>query len=297
MSDDLEDRIQAAIQNPQNIGEMTDADAVGTVGSESCGDMLRMWVKFKEENGRRVIDKATFQTFGCQTAIAVASVATELIREREQGTGQHLPIIAMTAHAMAGDRDRCIASGMDDYLTKPMTRDGLLRCVGRWLAESKGQQHESPPIVAAPAPEPPHDLAAIATATAPQDGNSIVEPFSAEEFDRDIFDELREIFSAHEMATVVLGPFRRTGKNLLVALRRGLERQDRGEISAVAHSLRGAAGSVGLVALTRIAARLEGLGQDSPLAEAEDGLREAERSFYRGCRILEVAADIKVQQG
>ena len=41
--------------------------------------MLRMWVKFKEENGKRVIDKATFQTFGCETAIAVASLATELI--------------------------------------------------------------------------------------------------------------------------------------------------------------------------------------------------------------------------
>lgn len=80
MSDDLESKIQAAIQNPQNLGEMDGADAVGTVGSESCGDMLRMWVKFKEEDGRKVIDKATFQTFGCQTAIAVASVATELIR-------------------------------------------------------------------------------------------------------------------------------------------------------------------------------------------------------------------------
>lgn len=80
MSDDLESKIQAALQNPQNLGEMADADAVGTVGSESCGDMLRMWVKFKEENGRKTIDKATFQTFGCQTAIAVASVATELIR-------------------------------------------------------------------------------------------------------------------------------------------------------------------------------------------------------------------------
>lgn len=80
MKDDLESKIQAAIQNPQNLGEMSDADAVGTVGSENCGDMLRMWVKFKEENGRKTIDRATFQTFGCQTAIAVASVATELIR-------------------------------------------------------------------------------------------------------------------------------------------------------------------------------------------------------------------------
>lgn len=80
MNDDLESKIQAAIHDPQNLGEMADADAVGTVGSENCGDMLRMWVKFKEENGRKTIDRATFQTFGCQTAIAVASVATELIR-------------------------------------------------------------------------------------------------------------------------------------------------------------------------------------------------------------------------
>lgn len=80
MSDDLESKIQTALQNPQNLGEMPEADAIGTVGSENCGDMLRMWVKFKEENGRKVIDKASFQTFGCQTAIAVASVATELIR-------------------------------------------------------------------------------------------------------------------------------------------------------------------------------------------------------------------------
>jgi nitrogen fixation protein NifU and related proteins len=79
MSDELEKRIEAAVKNPRNLGEMEDADAIGTVGSPDCGDMLRMWVKFKEEDGRKVIDRATFQTFGCQTAIAVASVATELL--------------------------------------------------------------------------------------------------------------------------------------------------------------------------------------------------------------------------
>jgi nitrogen fixation NifU-like protein len=79
MNDDLEKRIEAAVKNPRNLGEMEDADAIGTVGSPDCGDMLRMWVKFKEEDGRKVIDRATFQTFGCQTAIAVASVATEML--------------------------------------------------------------------------------------------------------------------------------------------------------------------------------------------------------------------------
>ena len=77
--ENLEARIEAAVKNPRNLGEMEDADAVGTVGSPECGDMLRMWIKFKEEDGRKIIDRASFQSFGCQTAIAVASVATELL--------------------------------------------------------------------------------------------------------------------------------------------------------------------------------------------------------------------------
>src|ERR1041384_4963442 len=80
MNDDFQQKIADAIANPKNMGEMDAADAVGTVGSPNCGDMVRMWIKFKEENGRKVIDRASFQTFGCETAIAVASLATELIR-------------------------------------------------------------------------------------------------------------------------------------------------------------------------------------------------------------------------
>jgi len=80
MNEDLQKRIQAALANPQNMGELANADAVGTVGNSDCGEMLRLWVKFKEEKGKKVIDRATFQTFGCETAIAVASLATELIR-------------------------------------------------------------------------------------------------------------------------------------------------------------------------------------------------------------------------
>ena len=95
MKDDLETKIAEAIKNPQNLGEMKDADAIGTVGSADCGDMLRMWIKFKEENGRKIIDRATFQSFGCQTAIAVASVATELLKgktasEARQMSGEEL---------------------------------------------------------------------------------------------------------------------------------------------------------------------------------------------------------------
>ncbi|MDE2681648.1 MAG: iron-sulfur cluster assembly scaffold protein [Verrucomicrobiota bacterium] len=80
MDKSLEQKIKDAIANPKNMGELADADRMGTVGNSDCGEMLRLWVKFKEEHGRKVIDQASFQSFGCETAIAVASMATELIR-------------------------------------------------------------------------------------------------------------------------------------------------------------------------------------------------------------------------
>ena len=80
MSHDFHERVENSINHPRNMGEMADADAIGTVGSPGCGDMVRMWLKYKNENGKRIIDKATFQSFGCETAIAAASLATELIR-------------------------------------------------------------------------------------------------------------------------------------------------------------------------------------------------------------------------
>ncbi len=93
MTEDLEKRIREAMANPQNMGELANADAVGTVGNSDCGEMLRLWVKFKEQGGKKVIDRATFQSFGCETAIAVASLATELIRGNSPDFAQPSPEI------------------------------------------------------------------------------------------------------------------------------------------------------------------------------------------------------------
>ncbi len=61
---------------------------------------------------------------------------TTIIREREQMTGFHLPIIAMTAHAMKGDDARCLAAGMDAYLSKPIQPDKLFEVIERYLGDS-----------------------------------------------------------------------------------------------------------------------------------------------------------------
>lgn len=85
-----------AIANPSNLGEMPDADAVGTVGSPECGDMVRLWLKFTEKDGQKVIDRASFQSFGCQTAIAVASMATEMLVGRTIAEARQLSAAEMS---------------------------------------------------------------------------------------------------------------------------------------------------------------------------------------------------------
>ncbi|WP_035611942.1 iron-sulfur cluster scaffold-like protein [Haloferula sp. BvORR071] len=95
---DFEEKVREALASPQNQGELADADAVGTVGSPDCGDMLRMWLKFTEKDGKRVIDRASFQSFGCQTAIAVASMATELLKGKTAEEAREL-----SANELTGD--------------------------------------------------------------------------------------------------------------------------------------------------------------------------------------------------
>jgi NifU-like protein involved in Fe-S cluster formation len=128
MNDDLQKKIAEAIRNPQNVGELPEADAVGTVGNSDCGEMLRMWVKFKQENGRKVIDRATFQSFGCETAIAVASLATELIRGKtaeealslktEELAGELGPLPPMKIHC-AQLVEGALRSALSPEQTKP----------------------------------------------------------------------------------------------------------------------------------------------------------------------------------
>jgi len=62
--------------------------------------------------------------------------ATRIIREKEKKTGGHIPIVAMTAHAMKGDRERCLAAGMDDYIAKPIEPEELVMIVERTITAS-----------------------------------------------------------------------------------------------------------------------------------------------------------------
>jgi CheY-like chemotaxis protein len=71
----------------------------------------------------------------CQMPEMDGFEATQKIRNLELKTGHHIPIIGLTAHAMEGDRERCIASGMDDYLSKPTSLERLSKILNKWLSD------------------------------------------------------------------------------------------------------------------------------------------------------------------
>jgi nitrogen fixation NifU-like protein len=82
MSDDMNgpysEKVMDHFMNPRNMGDIKDADAVGTVGNPACGDVMRLYIKVE---GDKIAD-AKFKTFGCGAAIATSSMATEMIKDK-----------------------------------------------------------------------------------------------------------------------------------------------------------------------------------------------------------------------
>jgi CheY-like chemotaxis protein len=99
-------------------------------------------VAVNAEDGRSALELLESERFDlvlmdCQMPVLDGYDTAREVRRREAArTGVHVPIVAMTASAMQGDRERCIAAGMDDYVAKPITGEKLDELLARWLADS-----------------------------------------------------------------------------------------------------------------------------------------------------------------
>ena len=117
------ERVIKEFSNPQNVGEMKDANAVGTVGNATCGDIMKIFMKINDDG---VIEDVSFQTFGCGAAIATSSVATSMIKgktvdEALKITNQQvvdelggLPAQKLHCSVLA---EEAIKTAINDYLT------------------------------------------------------------------------------------------------------------------------------------------------------------------------------------
>ncbi|MDE2395812.1 MAG: response regulator [Burkholderiales bacterium] len=208
------------------------------------------------EDGARAVAAFRQGTFDlvlmdCQMPVMDGYEATRLIRAA-QADGARIPIVALTANAMAEDRQRCADAGMDGYVAKPITAAALYEALNRHLGPALAEATPRPAAAAAP---PPVDRAAAGDAPDPdaaQRGGPVA-------FDPSVLDELakgmnrrRPAFAA-EMRTL----FASTGAAYLIEIEAALAQGDAAQVQQLVHSLKSSSAQIGALELSALAARFE----------------------------------------
>jgi signal transduction histidine kinase/CheY-like chemotaxis protein/HPt (histidine-containing phosphotransfer) domain-containing protein len=212
----------------------------------------------------------------CQMPILDGFGATKLIRQREADarastavdspTARHIPIMALTANAMQGDRERCLAAGMDDYLTKPIRKEELKGALERWTQPSQ------PSRTMDSGSTPPPNTAAAADAF----------PM--------IFDTttmLRNIGGDRELLDQLIVLFLQRYQPMLENIRIALAGQDQRAIEQAAHLLKGTAGNLCAPEVVLAAGRLEALGRLGTLLDAPIIYTQIEVAVVRLVKVME----------
>ncbi|MBF0549373.1 MAG: PAS domain S-box protein [Deltaproteobacteria bacterium] len=213
-------------------------------------------------DGQQAVDKYSSDEFDLilmdvEMPIMDGLEATRAIREIEKRTGKHIPIIAMTAYAMGDDYERCLSSGMDEYLSKPVNPEKLLEVINKF-ATIPGEQLNRLEV----------------------SGVNDHQPGST----GDVFD-LKELLNRtvndRDLAKEVVKMFLESTPVRLSDIQEAVKGKDARELIYTAHFLRGSAGNIAAKALSQTARQLEQMAIDGDLATAEETHLRLTKEFDR----------------
>lgn len=199
--------------------------------------------------------------------------ATRAIRRIESGTGRHIPIIAVTAHAMKGDREKCIASGMDDFLTKPYTKEKLSNMVDDYRAEPAVTERPAPSPVVEGSVQTVAVNAIVEKQTSPV-GKPTGEAVSPQHTEPKVvvskFEEIVEMLGSPDLVKTLVNIFLTQTPKMMEELAKAVETRDAHGINRAAHSLKGSLGNFGAKSAMKMAHSLEFAGKSEELVEVEE---------------------------
>ncbi|MBH0203915.1 MAG: response regulator [Nitrospira sp.] len=229
------------------------------------------------ENGRQAAEATSKQRYDlvlmdCQMPVLDGFAATAAIRQREAsvGTGQHIPIIALTANAMEGDRERCLAAGMDDYLSKPFSQEDLRTIMKRWAA-TKPLDHQP------------------AAQVMIEDKITRHAPLEIPVINESVWTNLLAMKRSGRPGVVqkILSLYLSSSRRLLLEIREAIQAGDAARLNAGAHQLKSASAQVGAFAAAHHSGAIERLAREQQLNLAPDLLEPLEQSVDKACIIFE----------
>ena len=222
-------------------------------------------------NGREAVEAVARFAYAvvfmdCQMPEMDGYAATRAIREREASLvtrhGQderketigtrHVPIIAMTANAMQGDREQCLAAGMDDYVAKPVRREDLAAVLARWQSDCAGSSGER---LASPSEERENEAASV---------------------DLAVLTELQQLDDTGELFTTLITHFLDDTPQRVAVMQAAFVRRDATALAEAAHVLKGSSGTLGATRMQQLCGELQTLGRTNELTQVSDRLVQLE---------------------
>jgi PAS domain S-box-containing protein len=223
------------------------------------------------ENGEKALETLEKHDYDlvlmdCQMPVMDGYEAARRIRAMEGAKGS-VPVVAMTAHAMSGDREKCLEAGMDDYIAKPISRSALVKALERWLPRRKEKR----------VPEAnPHSAPAASCARVPA---ARMEASSSMEAVWDESHLLRLLEGDRDMAGEIIAEFLEDTSHELASLARALAAGDIGAVNLHAHTIKGSAANVGGTVLRSVAFDVEKAARVGDMHGAASFVARLEREF------------------